>query len=955
MADSDDLVLAALERRVSEAEGAYDRGEYTGALDAYRRILKDRLAAHRGTVDQLLAADLVVVDRLADLSVLFGLFDAADDLLHAMVSLTRSKGNDLAADYAQLKRAELSLSRGAVREAFDRLRELEGRIGDITAFDMSPAGFALWEQKTAWRCLPAVDREVLFSRTYYLFVRLLAAIGQYLHAITAAERSEVHTGPNVTNLAQQARLPTALARASSLFEGGDLDDADGTLRSLEGAAKAARQPAWHIEWLQLRGRLDLARGEFAGAAARFEYVLMLCLGGGFRQATVAANLNLAHLLILLNRIRDALGHIAEAEQDARVLDDRQALARAGFLRSIADARRRSISEGVSLELSVTEMLRRGRSTAAPQADAGGELIDVPQSSNFLSLFEDRALQVQWLIAQGHLAEARSLLSDLGSAQLFGSTQSRLIRTRLDVLRGLLAYYRQEPRIAMGLFASAARQLQAMGLRPELWQVLRLQGWCAAQLEQRAEEQAFVDRAERLLEEIASSLDGAERAIFLLNKWTAEEEYLASEIARLVREKAAFLRSHFLARPLAWLKMARRLNRLMARIDRHKALVAENAVGVVAPTGREPSLLRRLLTGTRQRIVISFLVLPDRTLVVHAGRGYLDFHVSVSSRIELREQVRRWHERMHASSTVRDLTAPAPVPLNAQPGEASKLARPLAEALQLPQLLASLPARISELTIVPDDALHGFPFAALELGDKQLTDRFAVSTRFETGDLPKSNRTGPATALLVAVSRGSGRIPPLPQTIKEIERVRHWLAERRVITDILVDDSATKAGVMNAMHNATMFHIACHGLFVPDQPDASGMLLIPDLERTEILSLRDLSQLRLTRCEHVTLSSCWSADNFILPGRRIVSLPETLYRAGARSILACTWPVDDQVAEQFLARFYAHAGTCSRAEALRRTQIECRSGALPGCEGIDTSDPFYWAGFNLFGESSRLDL
>jgi CHAT domain-containing protein len=94
---------------------------------------------------------------------------------------------------------------------------------------------------------------------------------------------------------------------------------------------------------------------------------------------------------------------------------------------------------------------------------------------------------------------------------------------------------------------------------------------------------------------------------------------------------------------------------------------------------------------------------------------------------------------------------------------------------------------------------------------------------------------------------------------------------------------------------------------------------------------------------------------LLPGRRIVSLPETLYRAGARSILACTWPVDDRVAEHFLARFYAHAGTLSRTEALRRTQIECRSRVLPGCGDIDTSDPFYWAGFNLFGEAGRLDL
>jgi CHAT domain-containing protein len=530
----------------------------------------------------------------------------------------------------------------------------------------------------------------------------------------------------------------------------------------------------------------------------------------------------------------------------------------------------------------------------------------------------------------------------------------LIRTRLDVLQGQLAYYRNEMSTAMGHFGAAAAELADMRLRPELWQVLRMQGWCAARLGQTSAEQAFVKHAEKLLEEIAGTLGGAARAIYLLNKWTTEEEYLAAEITHLVGEKASFVRSRFLLRPFIWLKMVRRLNRLMERIDRHKALVAESAVGSALPAmPREPSLLRRLLSGSRRRIIISFFALPDRILMVHSGRGHLDFHVSPCTRIELREQVRRWHERMHASGTVRDLTAPMSLAL--QPGAVEEFAKPLADSLQLTQLLTVLPKRTAALTFVPDDALYGFPFGALQVGDQQLIDRFALSTQFETRPMRKPRPIGPLNAVLVAVSRGHDSIPPLPQTVKEVEGIRNWFTQRGIVSEILVDDGATKSDVMAAMREASIFHIACHGLFKPDRPDASGMLLIPDAQRTEILSLRDLSQLQLAKCEHVTLSSCWSADNFILPGRRVVSLPETLYRAGVSSVLACTWPVDDRVAEHFLARFYIHAGALSRAEALRRTQIECRSRALPGCDGIDTSEPFYWAGFNLFGEAGRLAL
>src|SRR6202023_719689 len=110
-ADSGDLTLAALEARVQLAEDRYRGGDFGGALEGYRGILAGRLAAGRGSGAHFRAADLVVIERLADLSALFGMFDAADDLLNGMAGLTRSAGNDLAADYAELKRAELSTAR----------------------------------------------------------------------------------------------------------------------------------------------------------------------------------------------------------------------------------------------------------------------------------------------------------------------------------------------------------------------------------------------------------------------------------------------------------------------------------------------------------------------------------------------------------------------------------------------------------------------------------------------------------------------------------------------------------------------------------------------------------------------------------------------------------------------------------------------------------------------------
>jgi CHAT domain-containing protein len=131
-----------------------------------------------------------------------------------------------------------------------------------------------------------------------------------------------------------------------------------------------------------------------------------------------------------------------------------------------------------------------------------------------------------------------------------------------------------------------------------------------------------------------------------------------------------------------------------------------------------------------------------------------------------------------------------------------------------------------------------------------------------------------------------------------------------------------------------------------------MVLIPEADRPEVLSLRELSALDLRALSHATLSSCWSADHFVLPGRRVISLPETLWRAGTGSVLGCLWVVNDELAVAFMRRFYERLETLPRDEALRQTQLECLADGLE-CGVRDQASPYYWAGYGLYGEHSPL--
>jgi CHAT domain-containing protein len=124
-------------------------------------------------------------------------------------------------------------------------------------------------------------------------------------------------------------------------------------------------------------------------------------------------------------------------------------------------------------------------------------------------------------------------------------------------------------------------------------------------------------------------------------------------------------------------------------------------------------------------------------------------------------------------------------------------------------------------------------------------------------------------------------------------------------------------------------------------------------------LRALAGILLSQCQHITLSSCWSADNFIVPGRWIISLPETLWRSGAGGVLGSLWAADDDVAAAFTERFYAELERMPRDVALRKVQLACIANQL-GCRRagsalIDTSTPEFWAGFVLYGDTARLKM
>ena len=953
--------LETFEARFYEAEKHLNRGEFQLALELYIDLLAQRLSHTARDEIPFMASDLVVIERLADLSILIGNFEAADDLLSGMLTLARDAGNLYTADYTSIKRIHFTLEFGHLRKAFDLLVSMTDSLGDIYNIDLSSTGLKAWEGERTWDGTDEADRAVIFSRIYHVMGAILAANGQYNNALSALERGLYYSSDNSPPFAKRAFIPLKLLTASATLEKGNLEDIRKILAEITPKLDKKKEPGFYVRWLEISGKLELLIGDYGEALQYFQDAVDVCQGHGFAKAQLNAALNFSHVQIFLNQTAKAKKTLNQVIQSSRKLGDTTIEIRASYLLNLATARSHSLVGGVAIAPSVSEMwkAKKNDSIFLDNNALNENPLDLPQSNNFLSFFEDRILGFYWYLGYANVEAAAGYLSQL--IQVFELTDSILIQLRLKVLIAIIAYYQENYQQAEMQFKEVRPVLNRLQLKPELWQVQRFLGWCELRLNRSPSEQhALAEETKNLLSEITETLSGPDRAIFLLNKWTADEEYIASEIEQLIILKAHILNKHFLMRFFLRWRLWKRIDSLLSHIDAYKDVIAKRSLlgqKFSMPKDLVPSLWNRLIRTSRKRATFSFLVLPDRVLIISSGWLSLDFRVSPITRIQVRELVEEWHRIIEMIDTDRDL---APIvrkkAVDDSKVERSQIASYLAESLQIPQMLRQLPKRTRALHIIPDDCLHGFPFAAIAYDDKYLPERYALSIGFEH-DIKRKNAKLPEAqeALLVGVSQGTGSIPSLPGVSVEMDIIEGILKSRKYVVHKLMDYEADVANVLEQLPKSRFFHIACHGTFEPDRPDQSGLLLIPAPEQLEILSIRDLSQLNLTRLAHITLSSCWSADNFVLPGRWIISLPETLWRAGTQSILGSLWPVDDSFAVAFMKKFYEYLESQPRDKALQNTQLDCLENRLSGVEHIDTRDPINWAAFNLYGDSTQLNL
>jgi len=550
----------------------------------------------------------------------------------------------------------------------------------------------------------------------------------------------------------------------------------------------------------------------------------------------------------------------------------------------------------------------------------------------LDAFDERALQFHWYLALRNWSAVEKCLARLDH---FNFTDSKLVQINLKILKAMAAYYRGQLREAAAGFRAVRPELLELDLAPQRWQVQLLWKRCLDKLgENPAERANLASDNELLLEQMGSSLPLQDRIVFLLNKPTQEEE----ELARLVwtlQDLDIAKQSDVIHKLRQSVAKWRGLSRLVDRIYRQReALAFLNVIGSASQQEwPRTHLWRRILLCSPRRASIVFLSLPDSVFVARLSWMSVEFKVAHTSRQRVRELVRQWHESVSLS----------------RPDVARQVSRVLSDELGISTMLSNLPHRVRALTVLPDDALHGFPFAALEHQGKYLPERFALSVGYRLGPAKRSRkrRSQAQRAVLVGITAGH---PKLARTTDQIAHVQNWLKDRGISDSVLWNRCATPEKVKSEMQQSTFFHISCHGDFVQSKPEATGLRLMDETGADAILSLPDLFNLDLSQMQLTVLMSCWGADNFILPGRWVTSLPEVLWRSGAQSIVGSLWEVSEDSAIEFVRNFYSALEKLPVDQALQTAQMLTIKKSLRG-----NIDPVDWAGFQVYGDTNRIQM
>jgi CHAT domain-containing protein/tetratricopeptide (TPR) repeat protein len=256
-----------------------------------------------------------------------------------------------------------------------------------------------------------------------------------------------------------------------------------------------------------------------------------------------------------------------------------------------------------------------------------------------------------------------------------------------------------------------------------------------------------------------------------------------------------------------------------------------------------------------------------------------------------------------------------------------------------------------LVIVAHGPLAYLPFAALRdpADGRYLVEQYALLHMPSAAALA-AVREAPAGA---EAPSSAVAFAPFPDDLPATELEARGVARTVPGALAVAGSGATESALRRALDSAALVHVATHGQLNAHSPMFSHLTLAAGrrgdrrddgrLEVHELLGMRVRSSLVfLSGCE-TGAGAAWTTA--FSPGEDFATLAQAFLYAGAKSVVATLWRIEDGAAAAFAERFYVALHAMPAPEAL----AEAQRGMLRSAR---YAAPFDWAAYEVTGGDVR---
>jgi CHAT domain-containing protein/Tfp pilus assembly protein PilF len=186
--------------------------------------------------------------------------------------------------------------------------------------------------------------------------------------------------------------------------------------------------------------------------------------------------------------------------------------------------------------------------------------------------------------------------------------------------------------------------------------------------------------------------------------------------------------------------------------------------------------------------------------------------------------------------------------------------------------------------------------------------------------------------------------PLKYSAEEVRQISKLIKKKA--RDIYTEKNAREEKIKNLdLQDYKIIHFATHGFIDEKVPLRSSLLLSLDEDPTEdgFFQIREIYSTDLN-AKLVVLSACQTGRGKLERGEGVRGLSRAFLYAGAESVVASLWNVNDKATSVFMKYFYRSLSqSLKKEEALQKAKLDMIES--------EYGHPFFWAPFVLNGDAN----